>query len=135
MSLIDREGAIRLVASYPGPVDKSVVRRILTQMDAAQPESEERIGESEQNVPKEDLISRKAAIDAVYGRIRQIGYENNPLVLSIRQAIRELPTAKPERKRGRWSGNNACPFCGFQPWFERDIHTLSFCPNCGADMR
>lgn len=37
--------------------------------------------------------------------------------------------------RGKWTDNNACPFCGYQPWFERDIHTLSFCPNCGADLR
>jgi len=43
-----------------------------------------------------DLIDRQAAIDAVYERIRQIGYENNPLVLSIRQAIRDLPSAQPE---------------------------------------
>lgn len=40
-----------------------------------------------------------------------------------------------ERKRGKWTNNNACQFCGFQPWFEKDIHTLSYCPNCGADMR
>ena len=44
-----------------------------------------------------DVIDRKAAIDAVYERIKQIGYENNPLVLSIRQAIRDLPSAQPER--------------------------------------
>ena len=35
---------------------------------------------------------------------------------------------------GEWTSENACPFCGFQPWFERDIHSLSFCPNCGAKM-
>lgn len=40
-----------------------------------------------------------------------------------------------ENVRGEWTDDNACPFCGFQPWYERDIHTLSFCPNCGADMR
>lgn len=43
--------------------------------------------------------------------------------------------AEAERKRGKWTKDNGCPFCGFQPWYERDIHTLSFCPNCGADMR
>lgn len=46
-----------------------------------------------------------------------------------------LPSAQPERKTGKWTKENACEFCGFQPWYERDIHTLSFCPNCGADMR
>jgi hypothetical protein len=34
--MIDREEAIRLIASYPGPVDKSVVRRLLTQMPNAE---------------------------------------------------------------------------------------------------
>ena len=43
--------------------------------------------------------------------------------------------AQPERKKGKWTNESACEFCGFQPWYERDIHTLSFCPNCGADMR
>lgn len=40
-----------------------------------------------------------------------------------------------ERKKGEWTKNNSCPFCGFLPWYARDIHELSFCPNCGADMR
>ena len=44
----------------------------------------------------DDLISRQAAIDAVYERIKQIGYEHNASVLSIRQAIRDLPSAQPE---------------------------------------
>lgn len=43
-----------------------------------------------------DLIRRSDAIDAVYSRIKQIGYENNVDVLSIRQAIREVPSAQPD---------------------------------------
>ena len=39
----------------------------LSTMPSAQPKSEERTEGSAQNVPKEDLISRKAAIDAVKG--------------------------------------------------------------------
>ena len=46
-----------------------------------------------------------------------------------------LSSAEPERKIGQWTDDNACPFCGCLPWFAHDIHTLSFCPNCGADMR
>ena len=49
--------------------------------------------------------------------------------------IEECEDAEPKRKRGKWTKENACEFCDFQPWYERDIHTLSFCPNCGADMR
>lgn len=37
-------------------------------------------------------------------------------------------------RRGEWADDASCPFCGFKPWYENDIHTLSFCPNCGAKM-
>ena len=39
-----------------------------------------------------------------------------------------------ERKTGEWTEDNSCSICGFQPWYEGNIHTLSFCPNCGARM-
>lgn len=48
--------------------------------------------------------------------------------------IDDQPTIE-ERKKGKWTSEEACEFCGFQPWYENDIHTLLFCPNCGADMR
>ena len=38
-----------------------------------------------------DLINRGDAIEAVNERIMQIGYDNETLVLSIRQAIRDVP--------------------------------------------
>ena len=56
----------------------------------------------------DDLISRQAAIDAVYERIRQIGYENNPLVLSIKQTIRDLPSAQPEKRTEKRTETRAC---------------------------
>ena len=46
-----------------------------------------------------------------------------------------LLVPQPEREKGEWTKGNACEFCGFQPWYEGDIHTLSYCPNCGSDMR
>ena len=49
--------------------------------------------------------------------------------------IQNAPTIEPDRKKGKWTKDCACEICGFKPWYERDIHTLSFCPNCGADMR
>lgn len=42
---------------------------------------------------------------------------------------------EPQKIKGKWTDDNACPFCEYQPLYERDIHTLSYCPNCGADMR
>ena len=58
--------------------------------------------------------------------------------LSIADVIDQIDredTIEPERKKGKWTKDNACEFCGFKPWYEGDIHTLSYCPNCGADMR
>lgn len=92
-------------------------------LPSAQPESEKRKAESAQNVPKEDLISRKAAIDAL------------DCINGVEEVLRALPSAQPEREKGEWTKDCACEICGFKPWYERDIHTLSFCPNCGADMR
>lgn len=53
----------------------------------------------------------------------------------LNDALDNAPTIEPQRMRGKWTKDNACEFCGFQPWYERNINTLSFCPNCGADMR
>ena len=37
-------------------------------------------------------------------------------------------------RHGKWTDGDACSECGCQPWYERDIHTLNYCPNCGARM-
>ena len=78
-----------------------------------------------------DLISRQKAL-ASHQRMydAKSGIEWVPVFW-----IENLPSAQPERKKGKWTKENSCEFCGFQPWFERDIHTLSYCPNCGADMK
>ena len=63
-----------------------------------------------------DTIYRQAAIDAL---------------VSI---IEELPSAQPERKKGRWidmDDHVMCSCCGAAHYgVDRN-----YCPNCGADMR
>ena len=97
-----------------------------------------------------DYISREAAIEAVYCRIHQIGWEHDSLALSIRQAVRDVPTADVrEVKRGRWIVEQTddllleplgikeafrCSSCGYSHVnFNQKNH--NYCPNCGADMR
>ena len=65
-----------------------------------------------------------------------IGKSDMNHMVNAEKAIEELchPYSQ-SRKRGKWTKDCACEICGFKPWYERDIHTLSFCPNCGADMR
>ena len=88
----------------------------------------------------DDTISRNAAIKAL------LGYHN------VIDAIRELPSAEPERKTGRWVRGGAYPhhiFCSacfatYVPNDEWDIWKADgtycwrlprqFCPNCGAKM-
>lgn len=111
-----------------------------------------------------DLISRQAAIDAMRKHEvelpiytpREVDIFWDDAIDACCEAVETLPPAQPdlstysdklwraayergrkeaERRRGKWTKENACEICGFQPWYERDIHTLSFCPHCGADMR
>lgn len=58
--------------------------------------------------------------------------------LLIDDAINEVLSAQPERKKGKWVHNSPvtmkCNRCGLviKDW---DWHRFKICPNCGADMR
>ena len=83
----------------------------------------------------DDLISRQDAIEALI----QEFYSNVDDYISERQAvhaIEKLPSAQPERKKGKWIPylpeglRYKCSECESKydtPW--------RFCPNCGARMR
>lgn len=71
-----------------------------------------------------DLIDRQSAIDAIQERINQVGYTHNKSVLSIMQAVMELPSAELE-----WNNHTvaclladlfgdscACNYCGIDEW-------------------
>ena len=108
----------------------------------------------------DDLISRQAAIDLVkdvcdaiisccgshydeetddevYDDIREID-----AILKcnkeMRIALKNMPSAEPERKTGKWIYKSPvtmkCDQCGFviKDW---DWHRFKFCPNCDCDMR
>lgn len=95
-----------------------------------------------------DLISRQDAIDALteenlfkhMDTVNDGGQENRSAI----RIIKSLPSAQPERKKGKWLWNLAdngwadhtCSECG---WVKNtDIHVAlgyNYCPNCGTDMR
>lgn len=66
------------------------------QIPSAQPESEERKAESAQNVPKEDLISRKAAIDGKISIQRANGVEIYSDEAVPVEYLKRLPSVQPE---------------------------------------
>ena len=88
-------------------------------------------------------MDNKEAVNWLINISEDIGKAEHSDLWHYEQALTEIiqilekhfPSAQPERKAGKWTEDNACEFCGFKPWYERDIHTLSYCPNCGADMR
>lgn len=91
----------------------------------------------------EDLISRKAAIDALCDNCDHVegACPHYPCKQYI--AIEDLPSTQPEGKKGFWytlkkgdkgysAGDFKCSVCG-EPnhtWLPKP----KFCPNCGADM-
>ena len=106
-----------------------------------------------------DLISRQDAIDALWKALYEyedktekqfidseeldvadwIQHRNFVQNMSDidRQTILGLPSAEPERKKGKWLTVDAgyydyvkCSQCG-----ETLVWGKNFCPNCGADMR
>ena len=48
-----------------------------------------------------------------------------------------LPSAQPERKRGKWinDGDPATWVCSNCDYRVTGYNNTKFCPNCGADMR
>ena len=109
-------------------------------------------GETVQKVSNEDLISRKSAIDAVNNAFdRETLLTGFVRSIAVR-AIRDMPSAQPERKKGKWKFEKMkhiingevrdviiCSECD-GGWFRYDIsdntvqNIPNFCPNCGAKM-
>ena len=118
----------------------------------------------------DDSISRQDAIDAFYDAFcyaycDNCGKEMNEDLCGdchrkyqnwsaskkiIEKVINNLPSAQPERKKGRWikatgmmppefHGHHCCSECGnfanMEPPFGNREDLSKFCPNCGADMR
>lgn len=92
---------------------------------------------------KDDTIYRQAAIDAAERESQVDGSYGYMDTKSIVDMLNDLPSAQPERKKGKWINANdgkwntvevlKCSVCGEMD--NRMYRTDNFCPNCGADMR
>ena len=101
---------------------------------------------------KDDVISRQDAIDA-FGDKPEVWTEDDEYAKGCASqwesdilAIKALPSAQLERKKGEWArifdGNEWYWFCSNckEEWYEEDLWMggndfPKFCPECGADMR
>lgn len=86
-----------------------------------------------------DMISRQNAIDATWF---EPSYTDPLNVLTeVRDRLKALPSAQPERKKGEWINRgriircNKCKIGYATVKGMKSALTYNFCPNCGADMR
>ena len=97
----------------------------------------------------DDLISRQAAMDTLNDEFTIIGKTNAIIVRDyirrVKNRLHDLPSAQPERKKGRWLPDNnnyfapyfVCSNCHSSYKVDTVMNkpTWNYCPNCGADMR
>lgn len=102
-----------------------------------------------------DLINRPAAIKAIEDlQDCYNGFSDTYDKACIIGVLEELPSAQPERKKGKWIEEDQyidkwddtievlrCPFCEFKHDYTQGSTRhdndgwFNYCPNCGADMR
>lgn len=90
--------------------------------------------------PDEDCISRETVLELAKKGIL-VSNDNYKCVVN---AIKSLPSVKPERPKGKWIKYEVdvaphplhCSLCGFSNHHISDRYMKEFrrCPNCGAEM-
>lgn len=156
--LIDRQAAVDAVqaidslatlADGDAVVRSSAVEYVLYHLPAAQP--------TQTNTPNAletlDCVSRQAVLTEIS---RWRGYLDDDMIMRISIGIKRLPSAQPERKKGRWQEITESDCSGYDPvlagyddpvvgyvcstcheGYEKEVMgkvTWKYCPNCGAQM-
>ena len=87
----------------------------------------------------DDLISRQAAIEALYDWSEHSMTDAE--AWHIKQVIGDIKSLPSAQRTGRWKVSDLpkgkmkyCSECGFGQYIA-DERRYGFCPNCGADMR
>ena len=123
------------VAWSADAVYSDVIEGALRELPSAQPNLQPTC-----NQLATDCISRAAAIDAHCELCEDRGRCNGDICPDV-EVFRLLPSAQPERKKGKWilecdaegEGDNLyrCPECGCN-YSCQEYDIPNFCPNCGS---
>ena len=78
-------------------------------------------------------------LDDAIGAVSKACHEFRGIFGECKDGLLALPSAQPERKKGKWIDNTFCSECGWihevESGFIGSVKRFNFCPNCGADMR
>ena len=145
--LIDRQAVVKIINDELEYTDNTyatlkciTIGRAVNDLPSAHPEHlVKESGDVVKDLVK-DTISRQAAIDAIHEDADWLESQGSDWQVERKerdlQILVGLPSAQPERKKGKWllSGNCIFPYecdqCG-----DTNERATPFCPNCGADMR
>ena len=125
--------------------DQKILMKRMNELPSAEPKSEERMPESAQNAPNDELISKKAAIGVLHEYFDGMLDTDTVCPTVIYGLFECMPSAEPERKKGKWIDDGTelgccCSECGatLDDYFCGALHEirlskmLKFCPNCGS---
>ena len=91
-----------------------------------------------------DLCNKALDSLSLGGRDRYAVETERNSLLHLKDDMKSLPSAQPERKKGEWievddPDNRISGRCSICDWeallYETDVVGMDYCPNCGADMR
>lgn len=89
-----------------------------------------------------DLIRRRDAVSRMFDLLMvKFQGQRLPTWNDVYQAMNDIPSAEPERKKGKWI--DGLPYINSHWWVCSVCHVsapenhtgYNFCPSCGADMR
>ena len=124
------------------------VEEKICRLPVVQPNGPDNLVKDSQVLAKDlanDTISRKAALDEVINLWADKPF-GNPALVEIKDCIEKLPSAQPERMRGKWIEDDdgwdgviwRCSECDAVFALTDgtpEENEYNFCPHCGADMR
>lgn len=90
-----------------------------------------------------DKLMERAKINSVLVTVEHDHHDYGLTLGTLNKIVKEceLPSAQPERMRGRWISYRCdmykCSECSYIYTELTDLHRCGakYCPNCGADMR
>ena len=124
---------------WDGHTEKDVTRLLSLESNHSEiPNSSDCIDRAEAQTAIQFAARRYTVAHEAHGEGHVVWSDNLISVTDAMNALREVPSAQPERKKGEWITQEfgswaECSEC--HELYDIPIACSNFCPNCGSDMR